>query len=49
MSGKLYGYEEQILNSIWMGLLGLEVLMVVGLAAQRLLASVASKPKHKKQ
>ena len=49
MAGTLFGYEEQILNGIWMGLLGLEVMMVAGLAVRRLFANVASKPKQKKQ
>jgi len=38
--GVLGGYEETLLNGVWMGLLGLECLMVVGVVV-RGLASVA--------
>ena len=35
-SGYAFGHEEQLLNGIWMGLLGLETLMVLGVAVQSL-------------
>ncbi len=37
----LFGYEEQLLNSIWMGLLGLEAAMVVSVAAMTVFRAVA--------
>jgi hypothetical protein len=44
-----HGYEDRILNAVWVGLLGLEVLMVLGVAvrgiAKRLSPAQAPKPK----
>ncbi|KFH45406.1 hypothetical protein ACRE_037460 [Hapsidospora chrysogenum ATCC 11550] len=46
-----HGYEDRILNAVWVGLLGLEVLMVLGVAvraiAKRL--SPAQAPKVRTQ
>jgi hypothetical protein len=35
-SGYAFGHEEKLLNGIWMGLLGLETLMVLVVAVQGL-------------
>lgn len=39
MEGYAFGFEEKLLNGIWIGLLGLEALMVFGV----LVKSVASR------
>ncbi|KAL7787893.1 hypothetical protein V8C37DRAFT_404677 [Trichoderma ceciliae] len=33
-NGYASDYEEKLLNTVWMGIVGLEVLMVLGVAAQ---------------
>ncbi|CAI4213362.1 unnamed protein product [Parascedosporium putredinis] len=47
MQGYAFGYEEKILNSLWIGLLGIETLMVLGVAVQSLLKRFQSAPKVK--
>lgn len=40
MAGYIYGYpsldEERVLNMVWVGIVGLEVLMVLGVAVQQI-------------
>lgn len=45
IGGLLGGVEEQLLNGLWMGLLGLECLMVAGLALRSLTRAVTARPK----
>ncbi|PKS10919.1 hypothetical protein jhhlp_002677 [Lomentospora prolificans] len=47
MEGYAFGYEEKILNSLWIGLLGLETLMVLGVAVQSIMKRFQSAPKVK--
>lgn len=41
------GYEEKILNTVWIGLLGLETLMVLGVAVQGIIKRYGPQPKQK--
>lgn len=43
------GYEDKILNAVWVGLLGLEILMVVGVAVRGLAKRVQPAAKAKTQ
>ena len=45
VSGVLGGFEERFLDTVWVGLLGLEVLMVAGVVLQAMLRVV--RPKRK--
>ena len=45
--GVLGGYEETLLNGLWMGLLGLECLMVVGVVVRGLAGVTRPKGKVK--
>lgn len=45
VSGVLGGFEEQFLDTVWVGLLGLEVLMVAGVVLQTMLRAVGPKTK----
>jgi hypothetical protein len=45
VSGVLGGFEEQFLDTVWVGLLGLEVLMVAGVVLQTMLRAVGPKAK----
>lgn len=47
MDGLLSGNEDQILNGIWIGLLSVEALMVLGVAAQSVLKRFGPRPKQK--
>lgn len=47
--GVLGGYEEMLLDGIWMALLGVECLMVAGVVVRRLAAAVKTKEKVKAQ
>lgn len=47
MAAYAYGYEERILNAVWVGLLGLEVLMVLGVAVRGIVKRLSSTPKYK--
>lgn len=49
LDGYLHGHEEEILNAIWIGLLGLEIAMVLGVAVRGLAKglSAPSQPKQK--
>lgn len=47
LEGLLGGCEEDILNGLWIGLLGLEALMVTGVALRGLVRAIAPKPKQK--
>jgi hypothetical protein len=47
MEGYAFGYEERLLNSIWIGLLGIEALMVVGVAVRGLMSRFITQPKQK--
>lgn len=47
MAGYANGYEEQILNTVWVGLLGLEIMMVLGVAVQGALKRYGPQPKVK--
>ena len=49
MSGTIFGYEEQLLNSIWMGLLGLEFAMVAGVLVMTLVRAIRPAAKQKTQ
>ena len=40
IAGSLGGYEETLLNGLWMGLLGLECLMVAGVAIRSVVRAV---------
>ncbi|KAF6804086.1 hypothetical protein CMUS01_14932 [Colletotrichum musicola] len=41
------GYEEKILNTIWIGLLSVEALMVAGVAVLSISRKLKSPPKQK--
>ncbi|KAI9151625.1 hypothetical protein HJFPF1_08832 [Paramyrothecium foliicola] len=47
MAGYVNGYEERILNTVWVGLLSLETLMVLGVAVQGIIKRFGPKPKQK--
>jgi hypothetical protein len=49
MESYAIGDEERILNAVWIGLLGLEVLMVLGVAVQSIVKRLAPQPKQKAQ
>jgi hypothetical protein len=49
LGGVLGGYEETLLNGLWMGLLGLECLMVAGVALKGALRAVRPREKVKAQ
>lgn len=42
-----YGYDDRFLNALWLGLLGLEALMVVGVAVQGVARRLQGPPKVK--
>lgn len=42
-----FGHEDRILNAVWVGLLGLEVLMVLGVAVRGIAKRLAPAPKEK--
>ena len=42
-----FGHEERILNAVWVGLLGLEVLMVLGVAVRGIAKRLSPAPKQK--
>ena len=42
-----YGYDDRFLNALWLGLLGLETLMVLGVAVQGVLRKLQGPPKVK--
>lgn len=42
-----YGYDDKFLNAVWLGLLGLETLMVVGVAVQGVARKLQGAPKVK--
>lgn len=41
------GYEDKILNAVWVGLLGLEVIMVLGVAVRGVMKRASPAPKAK--
>lgn len=41
------GYDDRFLNALWLGLLGLEALMVVGVAVQGVSRRMQAAPKVK--
>jgi len=43
ISAALAGDENELLNGIWIGLLGVETLMVVGVAVRSLFKAIASR------
>jgi hypothetical protein len=47
LEGILGGYEETLLNGLWIGLLGLECLMVAGVAVRGVLRAVRPREKVK--
>jgi hypothetical protein len=47
LEGLLGGIEEDVLNGLWIGLLGLEALMVTGVALRGLFRAIAPKAKQK--
>jgi len=47
MEGYAFGHEEKILNTLWIGLLGLETLMVLGVAVQSIVRRLQAPPKVK--
>jgi hypothetical protein len=49
LDGYFHGHEEEILNAIWIGLLGLEIAMVLGVAVRGLAKGLLapSQPKQK--
>lgn len=49
LEGILGGFEETILDSLWMGLLGLEFLMIAGVVVRQIGRATRSKPKVKAQ
>jgi hypothetical protein len=49
MESLAIGDEERILNAVWIGLLGLEVLMVLGVAVQSIVKRLVPQPKQKAQ
>lgn len=42
-----YGYDDGFLNALWLGLLGLETLMVLGVAIQGVVRKLQGPPKVK--
>jgi hypothetical protein len=48
LDGYLHGHEEEILNAVWIGLLGLEIAMVLGVAVRGLVKGLSA-PSHPKQ
>lgn len=42
-----YGYDDRFLNALWFGLLGLETLMVLGVAVQGVVRKLQGPPKVK--
>lgn len=49
MEGYAFGYEEQILNGLWLGLLGLEAAMVVGVVVKNLLGGASARGEKVKE
>jgi hypothetical protein len=49
LEGVLGGYEETLLDGLWMGLLGLEFLMVAGVVLRSVVKAVQPRPKVKAQ
>ena len=49
LRGVLGGHEETLLNGIWIGLLGVECLMVAGVALRGLVRAVRPRSKVKAQ
>ena len=47
LRGYAFENEEQVLNTVWMGILGLEVLMVLGVAVQGVVKKYGPAPKYK--
>ncbi|KEZ42172.1 hypothetical protein SAPIO_CDS6234 [Scedosporium apiospermum] len=47
MEGYAFDHEEKILNTLWIGLLGLETLMVLGVAVQSIVRRLQAPPKVK--
>jgi hypothetical protein len=47
MAGYTFGYEERLLNGLWIGLLGLETLMVLGVAVRSVVRRLKAPPKQK--
>jgi hypothetical protein len=47
MAGYVNGYEERILNTVWIGLLSLETLMVLGVVVQGIVKRFGPKIKQK--
>lgn len=42
-----YGYDDKFLNALWLGLLGLETVMVMGLAVRGVVQRLQAPPKLK--
>lgn len=42
-----YGYDDTFLNALWLGLLGLETVMVMGLAVRGVVQRLQVQPKLK--
>lgn len=42
-----YGYDDTFLNALWLGLLGLETVMVMGLAVRGVVQRLQAQPKLK--
>lgn len=47
MDGYANGFEERVLNTVWIGLLGIEVLMVLGVAVQGVIKRFGPQPKQR--
>jgi hypothetical protein len=49
MTGYFQGREETVLNAVWVGLLGLEILMVLGVAVRSVVKTLKAPPRPKQK
>lgn len=49
LQGYAFENEERVLNTVWMGILGLEVLMVLGVAIQGVVKKCGAAPKYTRE
>ena len=49
MSGYFYGHEETVLNAVWVGLLGIEIIMVLSVAVRGVVKTLRAPPRPKQK